>query len=261
VNSKKELIQELNRGALAKRVLYRDAGLVVIDKPSGIPVHIGAHAGVALEQYFDQLMFDLPHAPWLAHRLDRETSGCLVLGRTKEALARVGKQFAEGKIGKTYWAIAVGIPAQDSGVIHRPILKTGKGSRWRIILDDAGQEAITEYRVLGKAEGISWLEFTPRTGRTHQIRVHAAYALGCPLVGDPFYSGEGTLRSLETPSAASGSRRLASPLSTSLRVGATQSMMLHARSIALPAKGDPITVTAPVPEHMRALLEKCGYQD
>lgn len=236
MTAKKDLIQELNRGALAKRVLYQDSGIIVIDKPSGIPVHIGAHAGVALEQFFDQLRFDLPHNPWLAHRLDRETSGCLVLGRTKEALARLGKQFAEGKIGKTYWAVVVGVPAEEAGVINRPILKTGKGARWRIVLDDAGQEAVTEYRVLGKGDGFSWVAFAPRTGRTHQIRVHSAYALGCPLVGDPFYGAEGAYDAKH------------------------YSTMLHARSIALPAKGDPLMVEAPVPEHMRGLLERCGYQ-
>ncbi|MFZ4125695.1 MAG: RluA family pseudouridine synthase [Rickettsiales bacterium] len=237
MTSKKDLIQELNRGALVKRVLYKDDGVIVIDKPSGIPVHIGAHAGVALEQFFDQLKFDLPHAPWLAHRLDRETSGCLVLGRTKEALKRLGKQFAEGKIDKTYWAIVVGTPAEDAGIINRPILKTGKGSRWRIILDDAGQEAVTEYRVLGKVDGISWIEFSPKTGRTHQIRVHAAYGLGCSLVGDPFYGVEGAYS--------------AEHFST----------MLHARGIALPAKHAPIAITAPIPEAMRGLLERCGYRD
>lgn len=233
MSSKKDLIQELNRGALSKRVLYKDEGVIVIDKPSGIPVHIGAHAGVALEQYFDQLKFELNHQPWLAHRLDRETSGCLVLGRTKEALARLGKQFAEGKIGKKYWAVVKGAPEQDSGIINRPILKTGKGSRWRIVLDDSGQEAITEYRLLGKGEGISWIEFTPKTGRTHQIRVHSAYALNCPLIGDPFYNEEKS----------------------------EYSTMLHARWVSLPAKHKPIEVEAPVPEHMRALLETCGYKD
>ncbi|MBN8542899.1 MAG: RNA pseudouridine synthase [Alphaproteobacteria bacterium] len=227
----------MNRGALSKRVLYKDDGVIVIDKPSGIPVHIGAHAGTALEQFFDQLKFDLQHAPWLAHRLDRETSGCLVLGRTKEALKRLGKQFAEGKIDKTYWAVVVGAPAEDAGIINRSILKTGKGSRWRIILDDAGQEAITEYRVLGKGDGISWVEFSPQTGRTHQIRVHAAYALGCPLVGDPFYGVEGSYDAKHFTT------------------------MLHARAIALPAKHAPIEVVAPIPDAMRALLERCGYCD
>lgn len=243
MTSKKDLIQELNRGALANRVLYKDEGMIVIDKPSGIAVHIGAHAGIALEQFFDQLKFNLPHNPWLAHRLDRETSGCLVLGRTKEALKRLGKQFADSKIEKTYWAVVVGCPEQEAGIINRAILKTGKGARWRIILDDAGQEAVTEYSVLGKGDGFSWIEFKPHTGRTHQIRVHAAYALGCPLVGDPFYGHV----------ANSPSRRDV--------VLKEQRLMLHARSISLPAKNAPIRITAPIPNAMYELLQRCGYRN
>jgi len=236
--SKKALIQELNAGALLKRVLYRDDHIIVVDKPSGIPVHIGAHSGVALEQYFEQLKFGADRTPSLAHRLDRETSGCLVLGRTRESLAALGKLFAEGENEKSYWAVVVGAPAEDAGTINRPILKVGQGSRWRITLDDAGQEAITDYKVMGKGVGISWLEMKPRTGRTHQLRVHSAMGLGCPLVGDPFYG-------------VSEGEYSADTIST----------MLHARSIALPMKHKRIEVTAPVPAHMRVLLEKCGYQD
>jgi tRNA pseudouridine32 synthase/23S rRNA pseudouridine746 synthase len=169
------------------RILYRDACLLVIDKPAGIAVHVTAHDKIALDQCFQHLQFGLPRAPALAHRLDRGTSGCLVLGRHAKALDRLGKMFKNQQVEKTYLALVAGVPPEAQGVISAPILKTGQGSKWKLQLDPTGQEAITEYRVLGSEGGISALALAPKTGRTHQLRLHCAYALGTPILGDPFY--------------------------------------------------------------------------
>src|SRR5438309_7796067 len=102
---------------IVARLLYRDGLMLVIDKPPGMPVHRGPKAGESLEDHFDALRFGLPRAPALAHRLDRDTSGCLVLGRHRKALATLGKLFKNGKIGKTYWAVVEGGPAEEKGRI------------------------------------------------------------------------------------------------------------------------------------------------
>ena len=205
--------------------------MLVIDKPAGIPVHSGPGGGPHLEHWFPLLRFGLPRPPALAHRLDRDTSGCLVLGRHPKALRRLGALFAEGRIEKVYWAVVAGSPGEPAGVIDAPLLKQTRRIGWRMEIDPAGQRAATEYRVLGTGDGRSWLELRPKTGRTHQIRVHCA-ALGCPVVGDPTYGGP------------SGER-----------------LQLHARAIAIPLypARSPIAVVAPVPAHMLAALARLGY--
>jgi tRNA pseudouridine32 synthase / 23S rRNA pseudouridine746 synthase len=218
--------------SLTERVLYRDGMILVIDKPAGVPVHVGPGGGPHLEHWFPLLRFGLPRPPALAHRLDRDTSGCLVLGRHPKALRRLGALFREGRIEKLYWAIVDGEPRESEGIVDAPLRKdTTRRIGWRMEIDPAGQRAVTEYRLLGSAEGRSWLELRPRTGRTHQIRVHCA-ALGCPVIGDPTYGGPngGTLQ-------------------------------LHSRAISIPlypAK-PAIEVTAPVPPHMIAALARLGY--
>src|SRR3954467_10329563 len=151
---------------LADRVLYRDGLVLVIDKPAGIPVHAGPGGGPNLEHWSPLLRFGLARPPGLAHRLDRDTSGCLALGRHPKALRRLGRLFAEGKVEKVYWAVVAGAPPVPEGRIENRLLKQTRGTGWRMIVDAAGQEAVTEYRVLGSAGGRSWLELRPRTGRT-----------------------------------------------------------------------------------------------
>ena len=223
-----------DEGQIAQRVLYRDGLILVIDKPAGIAVHPGPGGGPDLESRFDQLRFGLPHPPALAHRLDRDTSGCLVLGRHPKALRRLGALFAGGQVTKLYWAVVDGQPSETEGRIETSLKKLSRGSGWRMIVDPAGQRAVTDYRICGAAEGRAWLELRPRTGRTHQLRVHCA-ELGCPVVGDPVY----------------GHGKSGDPL------------MLYARSITLPLypARPRIEVTAPVPPHMLAALQSLGYEE
>ena len=218
------------------RLLYRDGLILVLDKPAGLPVHAGPGGGPNLEQCFDALRFGLPAPPALAHRLDRDTSGCLVLGRHRKALSKLGRLFQGGLVDKTYWAVVVGAPPEAEGRIEAPLLKTTrKDGGWRMVVDAKGQPAATTYRVLGSGHGLSWLELKPETGRTHQVRVHCA-ELGCPILGEPMY---GTLPD---------ERR-------------QQPMHLHARGIVLPISQNkpPIAVAAEPPEHMRAALRSCGW--
>jgi tRNA pseudouridine32 synthase/23S rRNA pseudouridine746 synthase len=216
---------------LAARLLYRDALMLVIDKPAGIAVHKGPKGGENLESYFSVLRFGLPRNPSLAHRLDRETSGCLVLGRHHKALEKLGLLFKQGKIAKTYWAIVEGEPSDDEGAIDLPLGRLDKSRGWWMKPDPEGLPAQTQWRVLARAVGQSLLALRPLTGRTHQLRVHCA-ALGFPILGDRIYG----------------------------RAAASGALQLHARAIEIPLyAGKPsIAVEAPVPDHMTSALAIFG---
>ena len=215
---------------LLDRLLYRDGLMLIINKPAGLPVHGGPGGGDNLENYFDALRFGLPRSPALAHRLDRDTSGCLILGRHPKALRKLGKLFQEGRIEKTYLAICRGTPQALSGSINAPLLKETKGNGWRMIISPEGQEALTTYRVTKSADSFCVIEAKPKTGRTHQIRAHLA-SIGAPIIGDPQY---GDL-SMEERSAP---------------------MMLHALRVIVPISKnkDPVVVEAPLPDTMQTAL-------
>lgn len=219
---------------LLSRLLYRDGLLLVIDKPAGIPVHAGPGGGESLEDYFDALRFGLPRPPALAHRLDRDTTGCLILGRHPKALRKLGKLFSENKIEKTYWALTRGVPDRLSGTIDAPLKKVSNKSGWRMVLADNGQKAVTAYRVIKSADDMAFIEAKPKTGRTHQIRVHFA-SIGAPIIGDPLYGD-----------IAPEDRR--------------RPMMLHARRLIIPisANKPPVTIEAPPPPPMAEMLARVG---
>ncbi len=208
--------------------------MLVIDKPAGIAVHPGPKGGDSLEAHFDGLRFGLPRVPALAHRLDRDTSGCLVLGRHRKALQKLGSLFKAGRIDKTYWAVVEGVPDAESGTIDLALGRRDASRGWWMQVDPAGQEAVTDWRVLGRGDGRSWLELKPRTGRTHQIRVHCA-ALGWPLVGDGIY---GDRAAAETTTLHLLARRVGVPL--------------------YPSRA-PVDAEAPVPGHMAAALAALGF--
>jgi tRNA pseudouridine32 synthase/23S rRNA pseudouridine746 synthase len=216
------------------RLLYRDGLMLVIDKPAGLSVHSGPKGGASLEDYFDVLRFGLPRKPALAHRLDKDTSGCLVLGRHRKALAALGQLFKQRKVGKTYWAAVEGGPADDAGRIDMALGKLDDTRGWWMKPDPNGQPAETLWTVMGRGGGMSWLALEPLTGRTHQLRVHCA-EMGWPVVGDNIYG--------------SAPRTGGAPLH------------LHSREIVVPISKnkESVKVTAPVPEHMRERLAACGW--
>ncbi|MFN3658374.1 MAG: RluA family pseudouridine synthase [Pseudolabrys sp.] len=217
------------------RLLYRDGLMLVIDKPPGMPVHRGPKGVEAFEDYFDALRFGLPRPPALAHRLDRDTTGCLVLGRHRKALALLGKLFKQGKVGKTYWAVVEGGPSEDKGLIEIALAKRDESRGWWMKADPHGLPSSTTWNVMGRAEGYTWLALEPLTGRTHQLRVHCA-EIGFPIVGDNIYGS---------------ASRSGGPI-----------LHLHAREVVVPISKNkpPVTITAPVPAHMRELLTKCGWK-
>jgi tRNA pseudouridine32 synthase/23S rRNA pseudouridine746 synthase len=216
------------------RLLYRDGLMLVIDKPAGLAVHRGPKGGESLEDHFEVLRFGLPRNPALAHRLDRDTSGCLVLGRHRKALALLGKLFKQGKIGKTYWAVVEGRPDADAGRIDIPLGKLDVERGWWMKPDPHGAPAATTWKVMGHNNGVTWVALEPLTGRTHQLRVHCA-EMGFPVLGDNIYG--------------SAPRTGGPPLH------------LHSREIVVPISKNkpPVKVTAPAPEHMREMLAKCGW--
>ncbi len=195
-------------------------------------------SGAAFEDYFDALRFGLPRSPVLAHRLDRDTSGCLVLGRHRKATASLGLLFKHNRISKTYWAVVEGGPDVDAGTIDIALGRLNEERGWWQKPDPNGLPATTNWKVMGRSSDgkLAWLALEPVTGRTHQLRVHSA-AMGWPIVGDNIYG-------------------------TAPREGGAM-LHLHAREISVPLSKNkpPVHVTAPVPEHMRELLTLCGWNE
>ncbi|MCQ8239346.1 RluA family pseudouridine synthase [Rhizosaccharibacter radicis] len=210
-------------------ILFRDERFVVLNKPAGLPVHAGPRGGISVEDAFPQLS-RRRDGPWLAHRLDTDTAGCLLVALRRAALHEAQRCFAEGRAGKRYWAVSRGGPDGDAGEIDRPLSKRSDRAGWRMVVDPAGQAARTRWQVLGRSGGLCWLELTLLTGRTHQARVHLS-AMGWPILGDPVYG----------PPPDGGDR-----------------LHLLARALSLPLQ-PPVDAVAPPPPHMLEALAACGH--
>jgi tRNA pseudouridine32 synthase / 23S rRNA pseudouridine746 synthase len=207
---------------LADRILFIDAEAMLLDKPAGLPVDAPRDRSPSVESALESLRFGFLRRPAPVHRLDRDTSGVLLLSRNPRAHKRLARTFEEGDAQKTYLAVLEGRPDRDLGRIMMAIGKRSTADDgWRMVPDRKGKPATTDWRVLGEAHGRTLIEFRPQTGRTHQLRVHAAEALGCPIVGDPVYG--------------SGNGR--------------EPMLLHALRLVLPRALKPaIDGSAPLPE-------------
>src|SRR4051794_36674369 len=138
-------------------ILLHTSDFVVLNKPPGLPVHPGPRGGPSVEDWFPELS-RRKTGPWLAHRLDADTSGCLVVALRRAALLQAQAAFASGRAGKTYWAVVRGEPAQAEGLIDAPLLKRSGRGGWRMVVDPAGQPARTSWKVIGSAAGLTWLE-------------------------------------------------------------------------------------------------------
>jgi 23S rRNA pseudouridine955/2504/2580 synthase len=221
-------------------VIHRDDLVIALNKPAGLAVQGGSGTTRHLDAMLDALRFGATERPRLAPRLDRDTSGVLLLGRTARATAFLARAFQGHEAHKTYWAITVGVPRPERGRIDLALSKSGgKGFERMRGDEEEGKRAITDYAVVDRAGNkAAWLELVPRTGRTHQLRAHCA-ALGTPILGDGKYGGRTAM----------------------LHGVETRRVHLHARAIEMPhPAGGVLRVTAPLPDFMRETWRFLGFQ-
>ncbi|WP_306094443.1 RluA family pseudouridine synthase [Qipengyuania flava] len=212
-------------------ILFEDGEALVIDKPAGLPIERPRRGGGSLEDHFEALKLGFQRAPVPVHRIDTDTSGCLLLARNPKSLKRFAKCFEDRMVEKRYLGVLSGVPADSEGTIELSLSKISSAEKgWRMIAARKGKPSITHWRVLHEIDGRALLEFRPETGRTHQIRVHCQAGLGMPLLGDPVYGdGKGAPRT-----------------------------MLHAAALSVPRDGKPpVAATAPLPRDFTAL----GFAD
>jgi tRNA pseudouridine32 synthase / 23S rRNA pseudouridine746 synthase len=202
-------------------ILFEDAEALVLNKPAGLDVTKPRSGATSVEGLSRTLAFGFHRWPTPVHRLDRDTTGCLLLARTERAHKRFQQAFEGGLVTKTYLALVEGLPTEDGGVIDMPLAKISSAQAgWRMAVSDKGKAARTHWTLLGSVDGCGLVEFRPETGRTHQLRVHAVHGLGAAIVGDPVYG----------------------------RAAQNGRMMLHASQIIVPRDGKPaIDVSAPLP--------------
>jgi 23S rRNA pseudouridine955/2504/2580 synthase len=220
-------------------VIYKDANAIVINKPPGLATQGGTGTTTHVDGLLDGLMYELEVRPKLVHRLDKDTSGVLLLARTARAAAYFSKGFAGRDAKKFYWALTMGVPRIKAGTIEAALAKQPGTGGEKMHVDEAeGLPAKTRYRVIDAAGArAAWVEFQPLTGRTHQIRVHSA-AMGHPLVGDGKYGGKESF----------------------LTGGVSRKLHLHARRLVVDAPGGgKIDVTAELPAHMAESFAMLGF--
>ena len=232
-------VRERDARALRATVLYRDDAVLVLNKPAGLAVQGGSGLARHLDGMLDALRFEAPERPRLVHRLDKDTSGILVLARTARAAQALTRAFREGSVEKTYWAVVAGVPEPRQGRIELALAKRPGPRGERVRADDEGRRAVTEYRVIDRAgRDVAWVEFRPLTGRTHQVRAHAA-ALGTPILGDGKYGRRQAFLD---------------------KMGLSGRLHLHARKVRLPRPdGGELHLKAPPPKPFVDTLAALGF--
>jgi 23S rRNA pseudouridine955/2504/2580 synthase len=239
---------------IRKWVIYKDDNIIVINKPFGIAVQGGSKITKCVDDMLDGLMFNMAERPKLVHRLDRDTSGVLVLARSSKVATQLMKLFSSRALDKTYWALVNNVPMPLKGHVDLPLRKKEnpkasgigggpEGRDYEVVQVDEenGQKAVTDYRVIEfLARRFAFMELKPLTGRMHQLRVHMQ-AIGCPIVGDHKYGGSTT---------------------AARDIGVQDILHLHARRILIPSisGAKPVDVLAPLPEHMRRSFDALGLE-
>ena len=239
----------LTQEALAM-VLYQDDQILVLNKPPGLPSQGGPGISRHLDMMLDALRFGLDHRPRLVHRLDRDTSGVIVVARTPGVAAKLASAFRGRDVQKTYWAVVCGRPVPVEGRVELDLVRVDgfRGERVAVAgpYDTDIAHAITDFRTLDHAgRKLAWLEMSPLTGRTHQLRVTCAQ-IGAPILGDTPYGVE----------KQGGDE----PLNSALKEGLSETLHLHARRLSLPhPAGGTLTVEAPLPAHMQETFQTLGF--
>ena len=206
---------------LSDCILFIDAEAIVIDKPAGLPVDAPRRGGDSIASRLDELRAGFKRPPTPMHRLDMDTSGCLLFARSPKARAQFQQAFEQRQVEKYYLAVIGRAVPEEQGTIDSPLAKTSSAEAgWRMVADARGQTAVTNWRKIAEHDGKTLVEFRPLTGRTHQIRAHAREAFGTGIVGDRVYGIPGG------------------------------PMLLHASRLVVPRTGKPtIDVTAPLPDY------------
>ncbi|MGC6471680.1 MAG: RluA family pseudouridine synthase [Parvibaculales bacterium] len=232
------------RRQIRDAVIHKDEDILVLNKPSGLAVQGGSKTRHHVDGLLDELVFEASERPRLVHRLDRDTSGVLILGRSRNAASFLTKMFAERRTRKIYWALTHGVPRPEQGDINLPLVKRAAADGQERVRpsrdgEKGGLKAVTRFAVMQRAgQDFAWVSFMPLTGRTHQIRAHAL-AIGHPLVGDPKYTDE----TIET------GRGLAAKLH------------LHAHSLEVPhPRGGVFRTEAPLSGHMEQSWDFLGFE-
>ncbi len=231
-------------------VVHRDRHVIVLNKPSGLATQGGTKTSRHVDGMLDALMFESEERPRLVHRLDRDTSGVLLLARSRKAATALTGAFRSRDTEKTYWALVAGVPRPETGRINLPLVKAGKAGDQRMVPaergDRDGQKAETVFATIDHAgQRFAWLALSPLTGRTHQLRVHMA-AAGYPIVGDRKYPGEPVEPDDEYQ----------------LEDGLDDTLHLHARQLRIPhPAGGMFSAVAPMPEHMDRTWRYLGFSE
>jgi 23S rRNA pseudouridine955/2504/2580 synthase len=221
-------------------VLHEDDEVLALNKPAGLAVQ----GGTKTRNHIDRLLSAWGEGlarPRLVHRLDRDTSGVLLAGKTPAAAARLAGSFARRRAEKTYWALVLGHPRPQDGILSLSLVKKGVGDRELVVpaepKDPRAEPAETEFTLISRAgDRVSWMALRPHTGRTHQLRAHML-AMGHPILGDPKYN---------------------TPESVALSAGL--GLQLHARRLSLPhPSGGLLVVEAPVSPELRAGFGRFGF--
>lgn len=232
-------VNERDAAEIQRMVIYKDASVIAIDKPHGLPVQGGPGITRHVDGLLDALRFDADERPKLVHRLDKDTTGVLVLARTAQAATKLAAAFRTRDAEKTYWAVTVGRPQGTEGRIDLALAKQGLPGKERVAADkEEGAHAITYWRLIDTAQRRAALvELLPRTGRTHQLRVHCAEGLHCPILGDGKYGG-----------------------ATAFMEGLPSMLHLHARALRVPhPEGGTLELAAALPPHMTETFTFFGF--
>ena len=221
-------------------VIFKDKDVIGINKPAGLAVQGGSKTERHLDGMLDFLQYEAEDRPRLVHRLDKDTSGVMLLARNRQTATQLGDAFKTKDTRKVYWAVVCGIPDIEAGTINMPLSKGGGQGRERVFVDEEeGKDAITEYKVLERAgRRLALVALWPRTGRTHQLRAHMA-AIGNPILGDGKYGGKDALVFAEGQTI--------------------RQLHLHAREIEVPDRG--MTLKAPLPPHFRKTMDMLGFDE